>query len=98
MSNRERAGREKPRRALPSREQLVAFIQSAEGNPATKEIAKAFHLKGDDRRWLRQELKALSSEGLVLKDLATHQSSRSQLTTHMLASHWILKVKILIFR
>jgi len=51
--------------ALPSREDLVAFIANAPGKVGKREIAQAFNIKGGDRIWLKQMLKDLEAEGAV---------------------------------
>ena len=51
--------------ALPSREDLVAFIANAPGKVGKREIAQAFNIKGGDRIWLKQMLKDLEVEGAV---------------------------------
>jgi len=51
--------------ALPSREDLVAFIANAPGKVGKREIAQAFNIKGGDRIWLKQMLKDLEDEGAV---------------------------------
>lgn len=51
--------------ALPSREDVVAFISSASGKVGKREIAKAFNIRSGDRIWLKQMLKDLEDEGLV---------------------------------
>jgi ribonuclease R len=51
--------------ALPSRDELVRFIAEAPGKVAKRDIAKAFDIKGNDRIWLKQTLKALEAEGVV---------------------------------
>ncbi|HST95062.1 MAG TPA: ribonuclease R [Microvirga sp.] len=51
--------------ALPSREDVVAFISNAAGKVAKRDIAKAFNIKGGDRIWLKQMLKDLEIEGIV---------------------------------
>jgi ribonuclease R len=51
--------------ALPSREDLVAFIANASGKVGKREIAQAFNIKGGDRIWLKQMLKDLEIEGAV---------------------------------
>jgi len=51
--------------ALPSREDLVAYIADASGKVGKREIARAFNLKGGDRIWLKQALKELETEGVV---------------------------------
>ena len=58
----------KPRRAqgLPDRETLIAFLREA-GEAEKSDIAKAFGLKGEDRRALRHMLKSLQDEGALGK-------------------------------
>ncbi|HEV2559874.1 MAG TPA: ribonuclease R [Microvirga sp.] len=51
--------------ALPSREDLVAFIANATGKVGKREIAQAFNIKGGDRIWLKQMLKDLEVDGVV---------------------------------
>ena len=51
--------------ALPSREDVVAFITSAQGKVGKREIAQAFNIKGGDRIWLKQMLKDLEIDGVV---------------------------------
>ncbi len=51
--------------ALPSREDLIAFIANAPGKVGKREIAQAFNIKGGDRIWLKQMLKDLEIEGAV---------------------------------
>ena len=54
-----------PSSALPSREDVVAFIAEAPGKVGKREIAQAFNIKGGDRIWLKQMLKDLEVEGVV---------------------------------
>ncbi|MCG7394019.1 ribonuclease R [Microvirga sp. ACRRW] len=51
--------------ALPSREDLVAFIAKSPGKVGKREIAQAFNIKGGDKIWLKQMLKDLEVEGTV---------------------------------
>ena len=53
-----------PTQGLPDREALIAFLREA-GEAQKGDIAKAFGLKGADRRALRQMLKALEDEGAL---------------------------------
>ena len=53
-----------PTQGLPDRETLIAFLRDA-GEAQKGDIAKAFGLKGADRRALRQMLKALEDEGAL---------------------------------
>ena len=56
----------KPPQGLPDRETLIAFLRDA-GEAQKADIAKAFGLKGADRRALRQMLKALQEDGALGK-------------------------------
>ena len=51
--------------ALPSREELVAYIANAPGKIGKRELAAAFNIKGGDRIWLKQMLRDLEAEGVV---------------------------------
>jgi ribonuclease R len=56
----------KPPQGLPDRETLLAFLREA-GEAEKADIAKAFGLKGADRRALRQMLKQLQDDGALGK-------------------------------
>ena len=51
--------------ALPSREQILEFIQSADTIVGKREIGKAFGLKGQDKIALKKRLKDMAEEGLI---------------------------------
>ena len=53
--------------ALPSKEDLLAFIGKEPGNVGTREIARAFGLKNADRAALKQMLRDLADEGVIEK-------------------------------
>ena len=50
---------------FPSREDVVAFIGREPGKVGTREIARAFGLKNDDRAALKRMLRELADEGVV---------------------------------
>src|SRR5690606_25798950 len=50
---------------LPSREQIIEFIQSSETPAGKRDIAKAFGLKGEERIALKRLLKDMAEEGLI---------------------------------
>jgi ribonuclease R len=56
----------KPPQGLPDRATLIAFLKEA-GEAQKGDIARAFGLKGADRRALRQMLKTLEEEGALGK-------------------------------
>jgi ribonuclease R len=55
----------KKRPGLPSKEELVAFIGSQPGKVGTREIARSFGLKNQDRVALKRMLRELGDEGRV---------------------------------
>ncbi len=59
-----KAGKSRP---LPTREQIAAYINEHPGRVSRREIARAFHIKADDRSWLRSQLKSLAEDGLIEK-------------------------------
>ncbi|NVE94031.1 ribonuclease R [Altererythrobacter lutimaris] len=56
-----------PRRpaGLPSREQVLEFLQSSDTPAGKREIAKAFGLKGQEKIALKRLLKDMAEEGLI---------------------------------
>jgi len=50
---------------LPSREQVVEFIQSSERPAGKRDIARAFGLKGEEKIALKRLLKDMAEEGLI---------------------------------
>ena len=57
----------RPRKSLglPSREQVIEFIQTSDKPAGKREIAKAFGLKGEQRIALKRLLKDMAEEGLI---------------------------------
>ena len=52
-------------RPLPSKEEILNFIQSTPGKIGKREIARAFHIKGGQRIALKRILKEMGEEGLI---------------------------------
>jgi ribonuclease R len=52
---------------FPSKEQILAFINESSEPVGKREIARAFHIKGNDRIQLKALLKELKAEGLLEK-------------------------------
>lgn len=50
---------------LPSREQILEFIQTSDVPAGKREIAKAFGLKGEEKIALKARLKDMAEEGLI---------------------------------
>ena len=50
---------------LPSKEQVLEFIQSSDTPAGKREIAKAFGLKGQEKITLKRILKGMAEEGLI---------------------------------
>lgn len=53
--------------ALPTREQIVAFIAAAPENVGKREIAAAFNIKGADRIGLKRILKEIEMDGAIAR-------------------------------
>ncbi len=52
-------------RPLPSKEEILTFMQDAQGKVGKREIARAFHIKGGQRIALKRILKEMSEDGLI---------------------------------
>jgi len=50
---------------LPSKQDIVTFIEESTGEVGKREIARAFHIKGQDRIALKQLLREMADEGLI---------------------------------
>ncbi len=50
---------------LPTKEQILRFINESPTRVGKREIARAFRIKGAERAWLKSVLKELKNEGLV---------------------------------
>lgn len=57
-------GKKRPQ-GLPSRAQVLEFIQTQEGPAGKREIARAFGLKGQEKIALKRLLKDMAEEGLI---------------------------------
>lgn len=55
----------KNKRSLPTRKEILEFIQSSSGKVGKREIARAFHIKGAERIALKQLLKEMANDGLL---------------------------------
>ena len=60
--NKHRGGRPQ---GMPSREQVIEFIQTSDTPAGKREIAKAFGLKGQEKIALKALLKDMAEEGLI---------------------------------
>ena len=63
----------KKKTALPSMKELTDFLNAQSVGISKKDIARRFHIKGDERIELKQMLRNLKEEGLIERD----KSSRS---------------------
>ena len=52
---------------FPTKQQILDFIRSSPTPVGKREIARAFHVSGDDRTKLKEILRELKSEGGVEK-------------------------------
>jgi ribonuclease R len=58
-------GREDAKARLPSKQDIVKFIEESPGEIGKREIARAFHIKGPDRVALKQLLREMADDGLI---------------------------------
>ena len=52
---------------LPSKEEILSFLEENPHLSGKRELAKAFNLKGDSRIFLKELLRELKADGLVAK-------------------------------
>ncbi|MGH1351424.1 MAG: ribonuclease R [Methyloligellaceae bacterium] len=52
-------------RELPSKSEILDFLQGATDKVGKREIARAFHIRGDQRRELKELLAEMADEGLI---------------------------------
>ena len=57
----------KSKAPLPGMDDIIAFLNDNPGKVGKREIARAFHIKGDDRAKLKDMLKELKSSGKIEK-------------------------------
>ena len=50
---------------FPSKEDILKFIETSSETVSKREIARAFHIRGDARRQLKDVLRELREEGLL---------------------------------
>ena len=75
MPKRPKAAATEP--ALPSKDELVAFIAKAPKKVGKREIARAFGIRGGDRIWLKNMLSDLDRDGIVdRRRKAVHKAGR----------------------
>ncbi|NKC51406.1 ribonuclease R [Ochrobactrum cytisi] len=60
-------GKSDPNAFLPTREEVLKYIEENPDRAGKRELAKAFNIKGDARVYLKDLLRELSDEGLVEK-------------------------------
>ena len=53
-------------KGMPSKEQILEFIQTSDTPAGKREIAKAFGLKGQEKITLKKRLKDMAEEGLIV--------------------------------
>ncbi|MDX1580044.1 MAG: hypothetical protein R3360_00315, partial [Alphaproteobacteria bacterium] len=56
------SGKEAP---FPSKADILRFIEESPDNIGKREIARAFHIRGDDRKKLKTVLREMADDGLI---------------------------------
>ena len=64
-AGKKRQRKKRPQRPLPSKAEILEFIQSSPNKVGKREIARAFHIKGGERIALKRILKEMAEEGLI---------------------------------
>lgn len=65
MTRKGQASRSKKSASLPTKDEILEFIQSASGRVGKREIARAFNIKGAQRVELKQLLRQMADDGLI---------------------------------
>lgn len=52
-------------RPMPTKDEILNFVQDSQGKVGKREIARAFHIKGGQRIALKRILKEMTEEGLI---------------------------------
>ncbi len=52
---------------LPDRRQLIDYVKQSAETPTRRDIARAFGIRGADRAWLKETLRELEDEGLIIR-------------------------------
>ncbi len=69
-----------PRRApLPTREQILDYLRDSATPLAKRDLARAFGLRGADKIWLKEKLRALRDEGLLDSHRGKHHQPSDRL-------------------
>lgn len=72
---------------LPTKDEILSFIEKNPNLSGKRELAKAFNLKGDARIWLKDLLRDLKTEGIVAKQ------RKKIVPKHVLAPVTLLDIK-----
>ncbi len=65
MPSKKSRSQETSSRELPSKSEILDFLQGATDKVGKREIARAFHIRGDQRRELKELLAEMADEGLI---------------------------------
>ena len=75
----------KERMPLPSMQDITDFLRTQDGRVKKRDIARAFKIRGDDRVTLKNMLKELKHEGVLLNASKNNIEIRNDLKTHTIA-------------
>ncbi|GJM01884.1 MAG: ribonuclease R [Rhodomicrobium sp.] len=64
-TNRKSAPKNNDQTPLPSKDEILEFIQTSPGKVGKREIARAFHIRGGQRIALKRILKEMAQDGLI---------------------------------
>ncbi|PPR59090.1 MAG: Ribonuclease R, partial [Alphaproteobacteria bacterium MarineAlpha4_Bin2] len=63
----------------PTKQQILTYIEEKIGRVGKREIARAFHLHGTDRVWLKEILRELESDGILERGRGRRVSAADRL-------------------
>jgi ribonuclease R len=72
-----KSGGSSKRRGLPSKQEIAAFLETAESKAGKREIARAFNVKGSDKIALKALLKEMVAEGSVVRGRKKFRRART---------------------
>lgn len=65
MPSKRSRRKEKALRDLPTKNEILDFLQTSQDKVGKREIARAFHIRGDQRKELKALLREMADEGLI---------------------------------
>lgn len=58
---------QRPATSLPTKAEVLAFLKEADTKTGKRELARAFNIKGEDRKYLKEMIRDLTEDGLLAR-------------------------------